>query len=127
MNATNRLLQIHNHPVDGSSGTFDQSDEHAAKRILDEIQLSRIFNQDRMIIADRCLLAFLPGPELVPMDAWPARQAEVAQPERADSNFHGSLDERLPHASFPQDGQMNFEPARRRQNESKPAMERKHQ
>ena len=68
-----------------------------------------------------------PGPQLLPVEAWPAHQAKSPQLKCPARDFHGPMDERRVHSNFPQDGQMNFDPATRSQNENEPTMERKHQ
>lgn len=68
MNQAMPNLQIHIHKVDGSTMTFVQPDAGEARKILDGFQPTRIFDENRFVIADGHSITSLPVSKITRID-----------------------------------------------------------
>jgi hypothetical protein len=78
-------------------------------------------------LANLTRLAFFPGPQPVPAEAWPAHQANGSQPDRFAGNMRESVNGRQSLCCFPQNSRIRFTALRKNPNENESKMERKHQ
>jgi hypothetical protein len=99
---TRPALEIRFHFVDGSLETFIQPDVEAAEKIRHQINLSSLFNQSRIVVADEYSKSVFVCSEINRIDfvcdcpefsRIPSDHAELVEMTEAEFNRHVPLDE----------------------------------
>jgi hypothetical protein len=101
MKETSPNLQIRIHGIDGSTRTFVQNEPDLVSRTLDELLPTRLFTQDRILIADEYSVGTFLPPLLTRIDlitdqfsVWDFPFAIGALLELTEAEFHKFLNDR---------------------------------